>query len=61
MLLASTLYGRSRIGWTGYDRQRWQWQPTLTVHDPAPPLILEDAPVPPSTDVPLRTMMGLGV
>jgi len=22
----------------------WQWQPTLTFHDPNPPITLEDAP-----------------
>lgn len=55
-------YGRSRIGWPGYDRQRWQWQPTLTVHDPSPPMILEDAAEePPAGDTPLRTLVGFGV
>ena len=53
--------GRSRIGWPGYDRQRWQWEPTLTVHDPSPPMILEDAAAPPATEIPLRTMMGFGM
>lgn len=23
---------------------RWQWQPTLTAHDPNPPITLENAP-----------------
>lgn len=27
------------------DRASWQWQPTLTSHDPNPPITLEDEPV----------------
>lgn len=38
--------GRSRVGWPGYDRQRWQWQPTLDTHDPNPPLTLETGGAP---------------
>ena len=37
------LQGRQRAGWPGYGRSRWQWQPTLTTHDPNPPLTLETA------------------
>lgn len=37
------LRGASRIGWPGYDRERWQWQPVLDAHDPSPPITLEDA------------------
>lgn len=28
-----------------FGRTAWQWQPTLTVHDPNPPITLEDAAV----------------
>ena len=27
----------------------WQWQTSLTAHDPFPPITLEDAPAPPAT------------
>lgn len=32
------------------SRARWQWQPTLTTHDPNPPITLETAPPPEPTD-----------
>lgn len=34
--------GTQRIGWPGYARERWQWQPDLDAHDPNPPITLED-------------------
>jgi len=37
-----------------------QWQPTLTAHDPNPPITLEDAIVPPIGGALLRMVMGMG-
>ena len=55
------LQGKQRSGWPGYGRTQWQWQPTLTAHDPSPPMILEDAAVePPAGDMSTRTMTGVG-
>lgn len=31
------------FGERGDSRQSWQWQPTLSAHDPNPPITLEDA------------------
>lgn len=42
----ATNKGRSRAAWSGYDLERWQWQPSLTAHDPNPPITLEDAAAP---------------
>lgn len=44
MRLNTQLYGvRNRLAGYGMDfAQAWQWQPTLTGHDPAPPITLED-------------------
>jgi hypothetical protein len=38
----------SGFGWvlTGSRRTAWQWQPTLTAHDPNPPITLEDGAPP---------------
>lgn len=35
--------GWQSIGWPGYARERWQWQPDLDAHDPNPPITIEDA------------------
>lgn len=34
------------FGERGDSRESWQWQPTLTAHDPSPPITLEDAAAP---------------
>lgn len=36
-----------------FGRTAWQWQPTLTVHDPSPPITLEDAAVAGGVFIPL--------
>ena len=46
---------RSRIGVAFGGRTAWQWQPTLTVHDPAPPLVLESPSGFPTQYAGLRT------
>lgn len=66
MFIANYLFqGRSRIGWPGYDRQAWQWEPitygTGAAHDPSPPIIIEDAPAAPVANLLLRMVMGVGV
>lgn len=35
-------YGIGNRGLGFRLRSSWQWQPTLTAHDPNPPIILED-------------------
>ena len=54
---------RSVSGGRLYHGAELQWQPTLTVHDPNPPIVLETpaAPPEPPSGVPLRTMMGMGL
>jgi hypothetical protein len=39
------------------DWESWQWQPTLTLHDPNPPITLED----PLPSVGLKTLMLMGM
>lgn len=45
---------------SGDSKTKWQWQPTLTIHDPNPPIALEDAAVVLSGNV-LRMLTGVGV
>lgn len=36
--------------WPGASRTAWQWQTSLTAHDPNPPITLEDGAAPPADD-----------
>jgi len=50
-----------QIGSAGVNtqsRQSWQWQPTLTVHDPNPPITLEN-PAPASLVMQTKPLAGL--
>lgn len=40
------------------SRTRWQWQPTITAHDPTPPITLEDVPAPPGDGQPTVKRFG---
>ena len=40
------------------DRQSWQWQPTLTVHSPNPPITIK-SPVVASLVAQARRLLGL--
>ncbi len=44
MFVSTGIYKHgSHYSYTWQERQSWQWQPTLDVHDPTPPITLEDA------------------
>jgi hypothetical protein len=41
------------------SRALWQWQPTLTAHDPSPPITLEDVPAPSEGQPAVKRMGGV--
>ena len=45
--------------WLGIEA--WQWQPTLTAHDPNPPIILGEASFVPTALVPSRVLALVGI
>lgn len=62
-MFVSTGIFKNGSEWGGFvwvDRQRWQWQPSTTSHDPSPPITLEDAAVAAPSAISRRTLSLIG-